>query len=297
MANKNNQSGQDSPKPMGESKYKDKLFNVLFSNPDNALSLLNAVAGKDFQDTDGLKVITLRDAVYINKKDDVSVLVNGLMAIFEQQSTSNPNMPYRCLQYAARQYEGWAAEFSQKFYSSKLVKIPAPMCFELYNGEKDMPDRFEKKLSDAFAMPSEGYEWTVHVININDGHNQELMAKCPTLHGYSVFVAKVREALKSGKGKKESIGAAVEFCIENGFLVEFLSTHEAEVCGMVLEELSMEKYRQVVFEDGWQEGKAEERLSSIRSLMETLNLSVQQAMDALKIPSGEREKYAAQLRC
>ena len=43
------------------------------------------------------------------------------------------------------------------------------------------------------------------------------------------------------------------------------------------------------------QGKEEERLHSLRNIMDTLNLSPQQAMDALKIPPAEHEKYAAVL--
>ncbi len=42
---------------------------------------------------------------------------------------------------------------------------------------------------------------------------------------------------------------------------------------------------------GIAQGHEEERLNSIRSLMETLNLTLDQAMQALKIPGSEREKY------
>lgn len=38
----------------------------------------------------------------------------------------------------------------------------------------------------------------------------------------------------------------------------------------------------------------EERIRSIKSLMETMKWTVQQAMDALKIPSEEQAKYASQ---
>ena len=41
------------------------------------------------------------------------------------------------------------------------------------------------------------------------------------------------------------------------------------------------------------ETKESERLSSIRNIMETLHLTAQQAMDALKIPVNEQSKYAA----
>ena len=47
--------------------------------------------------------------------------------------------------------------------------------------------------------------------------------------------------------------------------------------------------------EGVAEGKENERLSNIRSLMETMNLSSQQAMNALKIPASEQKKYEAKL--
>ena len=43
------------------------------------------------------------------------------------------------------------------------------------------------------------------------------------------------------------------------------------------------------------EGREEERLASIRNLMETVHWTAQQAMDALKIPPAEQEKYVIQL--
>ena len=46
---------------------------------------------------------------------------------------------------------------------------------------------------------------------------------------------------------------------------------------------------------GEAKGKESERLSNIRSLMETMDLSSQQAMDALKIPASEQQQYEAKL--
>ena len=39
----------------------------------------------------------------------------------------------------------------------------------------------------------------------------------------------------------------------------------------------------------------ETKLASIRNLMETMKWTAKQAMDALKIPVAEQEKYAAQV--
>ena len=42
-------------------------------------------------------------------------------------------------------------------------------------------------------------------------------------------------------------------------------------------------------------GEAKGKAESLRNIMQTLNLTVQQAMDALKIPQEEREKYASMI--
>ena len=48
-------------------------------------------------------------------------------------------------------------------------------------------------------------------------------------------------------------------------------------------------------QEGRQEGVDETRLESIQNIMETLKLTAQQAMEALRIPDGDRPKYAARL--
>ena len=47
--------------------------------------------------------------------------------------------------------------------------------------------------------------------------------------------------------------------------------------------------------DGLQEGRMEGTLSNIKSLMETLGLSIEAAMTALKVPEEERSKYTRML--
>ena len=46
---------------------------------------------------------------------------------------------------------------------------------------------------------------------------------------------------------------------------------------------------------GRAEGKESAILATIRNLMETLNMTAQQAMDAMKIPVAEQARYAALL--
>ena len=55
--------------------------------------------------------------------------------------------------------------------------------------------------------------------------------------------------------------------------------------------LELERFK----EDGRTEGILENTLASIRSLMKTMNLTAQQAMEALQIPASEYEKYLAMI--
>ena len=48
-------------------------------------------------------------------------------------------------------------------------------------------------------------------------------------------------------------------------------------------------------EDNWNEGVEAGTLNAIKNLMETLTFTASQAMDALKIPAEEREKYMQML--
>ena len=58
----------------------------------------------------------------------------------------------------------------------------------------------------------------------------------------------------------------------------------------------MQKLQDEAEARGEARGEARERLSAIRNVMETLNLTVEQAMESLKIPKDKWESYDSQLR-
>lgn len=79
-------------------------------------------------------------------------------------------------------------------------------------------------------------EFTAHVLNINDGHNQELMAACPVLQEYSKYIATIRKYTHSGLTLNAAIEAATTHCIEHGILADVLRSNKAEVTDMLLTE-------------------------------------------------------------
>ena len=69
-------------------------------------------------------MVSLENAVYMNKNNDVAFLVDFQLNLYKHQSTWNPNMPLRNLFYAAKEYQALTRD--QSLYAPQLVKIPTP---------------------------------------------------------------------------------------------------------------------------------------------------------------------------
>ena len=164
--------------------YKDRLWRMIFNNKEDLLQLYNAINHTDYQNPDDLEVNTLEDVLYLSMKNDVSFLVGGTMNLYEHQSTFNPNMPLRGVFYFSRLYEGYVADNNLMIYHEKRVRLPKPKYIVFYNGTKNQPDSMELKLSDCFENTDNEapcLECTATMLNINYGHNQELMKHCRRL--------------------------------------------------------------------------------------------------------------------
>ncbi len=228
--------------------YKDRVFRLLFSDKENLLELYNALCGTEYTDSDELTVTTLENAVFINMKNDLSFIVDCNMCLYEHQSTYCPNMPLRGFLYFSDLYKKILKDVDLSVWH--LIKIPTPHYIVFYNGPEKREEEFVQRLSDAFKDGGQGcMELTVRVININFGHNKELMDKCRSLYGYAYFVAKVRKNLKIMELKR-AVLLAVEECIAKDILRDFFTEQKAEVIAMSIYEYNEEYVRKVYMEDG-----------------------------------------------
>lgn len=132
-----------------------------------------------------------------------------------------------------------------------VVKLPSPHYYVFYNGEQEHDDVEELKLSYAFEnfKDSGKYEWTALMLNINYGHNRELMQKCNPLHEYSILVSKIKEYKKTEGILENAVKRAVDECIEEGVLADYLRIHKAEVLDMVITEYDEEKTMKTIARD------------------------------------------------
>jgi hypothetical protein len=195
--------------------------------------------------------------------------------MYEHQSTYNPNMPLRNLIYVT----GLFADIvkNENLFGSKLVKIPTPRFVVFYNGTDPRPEWEQFRLSDAYLvhMDEPEMELVCTVININPGCNRELLSKCPVLEEYSVFVDLVR---KYGRmmDMKQAVDRAIDECIENDILREFLESQRAEVNKMSVLDFNLEKQlrfeREEGREEGIEQGIEQGREEGINSIVEAVKL-------------------------
>lgn len=238
--------------------HKDRLFRLAFQGKQDLLDLYNAVSGRQYTDPEALIITTLSDAIYLGMKNDVSFLVSDTLNLYEHQSSFNPNMPIRGLNYFAETYREYIDANHLDVYGEKLIRLPMPQYIVFYNGTKEEPDRLELKLSDAFMCqnPEEQgcLECRATMLNINYGHNQELMARCRRLKDYAIFVHRVRENERHGMILADAVELAVTSCIEEGILADILRKNRAEVCNLILYEYDEQKQMAIAREGAMEEG-------------------------------------------
>ena len=235
--------------------YKDRLFRMVFREKKELLGLYNAVNGTSYTDPEALTVVTLENAIYMNMKNDLAVVMDFYMNLYEHQSTYNPNIPLRNLHYVARELRSWSG--GRTIYGRQLVKIPTPRFFVFYNGRDMQPERQVLKLSDAFMNPEEdpALELKVVMLNINLGRNKELMEQCHTLLEYAQFVDRLRTFEKS-MGREEAVKHTVDTCIREGILRDFLLKYREEAIEMCIFEYDEEETLRQLGQQSYEEGVA-----------------------------------------
>jgi len=240
--------------------YKSTVFTALFDDKEKLLSLYNAITGSDFPDDTFVKIATLDDVLFTDRRNDIAfVLEDKIVILVEHQSTISENMPLRLLIYLARVYEKLID--NEAVYRRKLLKIPRPDFIVLYNGSEPFPDETTLRLSDAYREFPEAsgavggsLELEVRVVNINEGRNEDIVRSCETLDGYVRFISKIRSYLKSGRALKDAVPQAVKDCIDEGILADFLKAHASEVVNMLTTEWNIDTAREVWTQEGREEG-------------------------------------------
>lgn len=308
---KNEVSGRNRVKksiPKANRRYKDTVFRMLFADKVNLLSLYNAINRTAYEDPEELEIVTLKNAIYMGIKNDLAFIIDMNLFLYEHQSTYNPNIPLRDLFYIAAEYQKLVNRKS--LYSSSLLKIPAPYFIVFYNGTEKKEEYWENSLSEAYENLNgePRLELKVITLNINEGHNKDLMEECRVLGEYAHYVGKVRKYTKEME-LDAAVEHAVEECIQEGILKEFLRENRAEVIAMSIFEYNKEeeekKLRKAEYEYGYDTGYntgygtgygvgAENKAKEIASLLEKEGNEIEMIAKVLRTDEKTVRKWIAE---
>ena len=197
--------------------YKDRLFVFLFGREERkewTLELYNAVNGTHYTDPDDLSFNTLENIIYIKMKNDVSFIVGNSIIIYEHQASYNPNMPLRMLLYLSELYNKEIRREEESLYSHSLIRLKQPDFVVFYNGKEKDEDMTILKLSDSFVQKEElCIELKVRMININFGHNRDLLMACRPLYEYSYLIEEIRRNHENCADIEEAADSAIISCL------------------------------------------------------------------------------------
>ena len=106
----------------GNREYKDGVFRLLFGSEDKSAELYNAIKGTNYT-PDAIQINTIQNPIFYGTlRNDLSFTVaERLIALYEHNSTINPNIGLRYLLYIAEIYE--KAINRKDMYKAKAMSI------------------------------------------------------------------------------------------------------------------------------------------------------------------------------
>lgn len=274
--------------------YKDRLYKMIFNDKSELLKLYNAINGTHYDDPAMLTLTTLDNAIYMTMENDLSFIIDMRLALYEQQSTVNPNLPLRFLMCITDIYSAYTKDMN--IYGSKKVQIPLPSFVIFYNGVKSQPDRTEFLLSELFHPTTDqpALELKAVMLNINKGHNQELMNACHTLRDYSEYVARIR-TYSAEMPLTDAVEKAITECIHENILRDFLLKNRAEAKAMSIYEYDEEKTLRMFREEGYEDGERNGKIQATIEMCLEFNLSsdaiVQKLMTKFQFSENQAQEY------
>lgn len=274
--------------------YKDRLYKMIFNDKSELLKLYNAINGTHYDDPAMLTITTLDNAIYMTMENDLSFIIDMRLALYEQQSTVNSNLPLRFLMYITDIYSAYTKDMN--IYGSKKVQIPLPSFVIFYNGVKSQPDRTEFLLSELFHPTTDqpALELKAVMLNINKGHNQELMNACHTLRDYSEYVARIR-TYSAEMPLTDAVEKAITECIHENILRDFLLKNRAEAKAMSIYEYDEEKTLRMFREEGYEDGERNGKIQATIEMCLEFNLSsdaiVQKLMTKFQFSENQAQEY------
>lgn len=270
---------------MADMKYtaKDSVFSFIFRQPENTRRLYLTLHPEDVDVTEAdCKLVTLEHILTNGMTNDLGFQVRDkLILLVEAQSKFSVNIALRMLLYLAATYKEYVEEQKLDLYGSKPVSVPRPELYMIYTGvPRQLPEIL--RLSDMYDGPG-GAEIEIKVLKNTGAGN--------IVDQYIRFCEISDEQRKQYGYTIKAVEETLRICCEENILMPFLASRQKEVQDIMVTLFNQERVTEIheynLVKDARQEGCIE----TAKSLMNALNLPVDQVLAALKIPKKEHEIY------
>jgi hypothetical protein len=166
-------------------------------------------------------------------------------------------MPVRQLIYIGQLYDKYIKQNSLNIYGSSKITVPVPKLVTFYNGTADANDEIDLNLSDLFPEKDNAESDVtvkVRMLNINHGHNKELLENCRPLFEYSWVIEQIRVNRRNKMPIEDAVNKALDDMPDDFSIKAYLMEHRAEVNIMCLTEYDEAETMNMFKEEGRQEG-------------------------------------------
>lgn len=270
---------------MADMKYtaKDSVFSFIFRQPENTRRLYLTLHPEDVDVTEAdCKLVTLEHILTNGMTNDLGFQVRDkLILLVEAQSKFSINIALRMLLYLAATYKEYVEEQKLDLYGSKPVSIPRPELYMVYTGApRQLPEIL--RLSDMYDGLG-GAEIEIKVLKDTGAGN--------IVDQYIRFCEISDEQRKQYGYTMKAVEETLRICCEENILMPFLASRQKEVQDIMVTLFNQERVTEIHEYNLVKDAKREGRIETAKSLMDALNLSVEQVLTALKIPKEEHETY------
>ena len=164
-------------------------------------------------------------------------------------------------------------------------------CYAIRNGEHAKPEQMVLKLSDMYEVKEREVKLELQAVmlNISGDNNTKLKEACRTLKEYALYTDKIRLYTKS-MSLEDAVERAIDECIREGILEEFLRKHKAEAKEMSIFEYDQEKHMRQEREAAWEEGLSTGVRETVKKLY-SADVPIETIANALKIDVKEIQEW------
>ena len=131
--------------------------------------------------------------------------------------------------------------------------------------------------------------------NTDDNETMDILERSEKLRGYSTLLAYVRQCRSEGWDLKKSIDRAVNRCIKEGILRDFLEKNSPEVGSMLFKEITSEEFAEIRAEEAakefYEKGKASGLIETCLELGLSREDTAARLEDKLSLSKEAAEEY------